>query len=43
MFSDIAPMAGVEATDWSWAPLLADFDNDGNKDLFVANGIVGKT
>ncbi|HEY5919197.1 MAG TPA: VCBS repeat-containing protein, partial [Chryseolinea sp.] len=42
MFSDIATMAGVEATDWSWAPLLADFDNDGNKDLFVANGIVGR-
>ena len=42
MFSDIAPLAGVEATDWSWAPLLADFDNDGYKDLFVANGIVGR-
>jgi len=42
MFSDIAPLAGVEATDWSWAPLLADFDNDGFKDLFVANGIVGR-
>jgi len=42
MFSDVAPMAGIEATDWSWAPLLADFDNDGNKDLFVANGIVGR-
>ncbi len=42
MFSDIAPYAGVEATDWSWAPLLADFDNDGNKDLFVSNGIVGR-
>ena len=42
MFSDIAPFAGVEATDWSWAALLADFDNDGNKDLFVANGIVGR-
>lgn len=38
-FSDIAPFAGVEATDWSWAPLIADFDNDGFKDLFVANGI----
>lgn len=38
-FSDIANFAGVEATDWSWAPLLADFDNDGYKDLFVANGI----
>ena len=42
MFSDIAPFAGVEATDWSWAPLLADFDNDGNKDLFISNGIVGR-
>ena len=42
MFSDIAPLAGVEATDWSWAPLLADFDNDGYKDLFISNGIVGR-
>jgi hypothetical protein len=42
MFSDIAPYAGVEATDWSWAPLLADFDNDGAKDLFVSNGIFGR-
>ncbi|MBL7873491.1 MAG: VCBS repeat-containing protein [Cyclobacteriaceae bacterium] len=39
-FSDIAPFAGVEATDWSWGPLLADFDNDGFLDFFVANGIV---
>lgn len=39
-FSDIAPLSGVEASDWSWAPLLADFDNDGNKDIFVANGIL---
>jgi hypothetical protein len=39
-FSDVALMAGVSATDWSWAPLLADFDNDGNKDLFVSSGIV---
>jgi hypothetical protein len=39
-FSDIAPLAGVEATDWSWGPLLADFDNDGFCDFFVANGIV---
>lgn len=38
-FSDLAPLAGVEATDWSWSPLLADFDNDGLKDLFVSNGI----
>lgn len=38
-FSDIALMAGVAATDWSWSPLFADFDNDGIKDLFVSNGI----
>ena len=38
-FSEVALMDGVAATDWSWSPLLADFDNDGNKDLFVANGI----
>ena len=42
LFSDIAPFAGVEATDWSWAPLLADFDNDGAKDLFVSNGILDR-
>ena len=39
-FSDVAVLAGVAATDWSWAPLLADYDNDGVKDLFVTNGIV---
>ncbi|HJQ21419.1 MAG TPA: VCBS repeat-containing protein [Gemmatimonadaceae bacterium] len=38
-FSDIAPYAGVAATDWSWAPLLADYDNDGRKDVFVTSGI----
>jgi enediyne biosynthesis protein E4 len=32
--------SGVSATDWSWAPLFADFDNDGNKDLFISSGIV---
>ncbi len=42
VFSDVAAYAGIEATDWSWAALLADFDNDGNKDLFVANGIAGR-
>ena len=38
-FADIAAMTGVAATDWSWSALLADYDNDGNKDLFVSNGI----
>ena len=37
-FSEIAQLSGVDATDWSWAPLFADFDNDGLKDLFVTNG-----
>src|SRR5436190_5493566 len=38
-FSEIGPLAGIAATDWSWAPLFADFDNDGRKDLFVTTGI----
>ena len=38
-FSDIAQIAGVSSTDWSWAPLFFDMDNDGLKDLFVSNGI----
>lgn len=37
-FSEIARLAGVSNSDWSWCPLLADFDNDGYKDLFVTNG-----
>ena len=39
MFSEIGLYAGVAATDWSWAPLWMDFDNDGLKDLFISNGI----
>jgi len=39
-FSDIALLSGVSATDWSWCPLFADFDNDGYKDLFISSGIV---
>lgn len=38
-FSEVAQLAGISSTDWSWAPLFADFDNDGWKDLFVTNGI----
>ncbi len=37
-FSEIGYLAGIEATDWSWSPLLADYDNDGLKDLFITNG-----
>jgi len=38
-FSDIAQISGISKTDWSWAPLIADFDNDGYKDIFITNGI----
>ncbi|RYZ52905.1 MAG: hypothetical protein EOP49_08490, partial [Sphingobacteriales bacterium] len=39
MFSEIGLYSGIAATDWSWAPLWMDFENDGLKDLFVSNGI----
>ncbi|WP_026966280.1 VCBS repeat-containing protein [Algoriphagus terrigena] len=39
-FIEVSRMAGVEATDWSWGALIFDADNDGLKDIFVANGIV---
>jgi enediyne biosynthesis protein E4 len=38
-FSEIGRFSGTSATDWSWGALIADFDNDGHKDIFVANGI----
>ncbi|MGB3467925.1 MAG: VCBS repeat-containing protein, partial [Cyclobacteriaceae bacterium] len=38
-FSELGRMAGIEATDWSWSALIFDMDNDGLKDLFIANGI----
>ncbi len=38
-FSEVAMFGGVHATDWSWASLLVDFDNDGQKDMFISNGI----
>jgi hypothetical protein len=37
-FSDVSQMAGVSKTEWSWSTLASDFDNDGNRDIFVANG-----
>ncbi len=39
MFSETGLYSGMYATDWSWAPLWMDFDNDGLKDLFISNGI----
>src|SRR4030042_6162545 len=33
-FSEIGQLSGIYNTDWSWAPLIADFDNDGWKDIF---------
>lgn len=39
MFIETALMSGVAATDWSWSALFSDFDQDGNQDLFISNGI----
>jgi hypothetical protein len=38
VFSDIGFYAGIAQTDWSWAPVVADFDNDGYRDIIVTNG-----
>ena len=37
-FSEISQLSGVAKTEWSWACLLSDFNNDGLRDIFVANG-----
>lgn len=39
-FSEVSHLIGLDASDWSWSPLIADFDNDGDKDIFITNGIV---
>jgi len=38
-FSEVANHSGIAETEWSWAPLFADFDNDGWKDLYITNGL----
>ena len=38
--SEVGFISGISSTDWSWAPILADYDNDGDKDIFVTNGYV---
>jgi len=38
-FSEIAQLAGIAKSDWSWAPLFFDIDNDGLKDLYISNGV----
>ncbi|MEM7185323.1 MAG: VCBS repeat-containing protein [Bacteroidota bacterium] len=43
VFSEIGYLSGIAATEWSWSPLIADFDNDGLQDLYVTNGILGAT
>ncbi|WP_103070092.1 VCBS repeat-containing protein [Aquimarina sediminis] len=40
VYSEIGQQAGISKTDWSWGPVLADFNNDGYNDLFVTNGIL---
>lgn len=39
-FKEIGLFSGMSSTDWSWAPLIADLDNDGNKDVYITNGYV---
>ncbi len=38
--SEVGLLYGISSTDWSWAPLMVDFDNDGDKDLYISNGYI---
>jgi hypothetical protein len=38
-FKETGQLSGITNTDWSWAPLITDFDNDGMKDIFISNGV----
>ena len=38
-FTEVSQLTGISKTDWSWAPLIADLDNDGQKDVYITNGI----
>lgn len=40
VFSEIGFLSGISSTDWSWSALLGDYDNDGDRDLFVTNGFL---
>ena len=42
-FSESAYLSGISGTEWSWSPLIADFNNNGAKDLYITNGILGAT
>lgn len=42
-FSEIGLFGGVSSTDWSWSALFADFDLDGQKDIFISNGILRRS
>lgn len=38
VYSDVSFITGLQETEWSWAPLLADYNNDGQRDLYITNG-----
>ena len=42
-FSEVAYLSGIAATEWSWSPIVGDYNNDGFKDLYITNGILGAT